>query len=434
MMTNTPGLSRRLLRRKALLFSVALFMSVVLFTVTGVLSHTVLAEGISERAGSRLGGNMFNSVILLSHGLGSAVEPISILFVEAIISLAAKVFPEQLGQYTEHLGFMNNTTMSIFIVALFVLLKLPKSMMPTRIFGIAVGDLENKLMALFNFALPFILFFGSSELEAETASVPEGAVVAGAPVALKIVICCFLGLGMLLSFLIMRTVTYAADILITSLAPIPFASLVIETTKTVLCFVIVLIAVFAPYLMIGIYIVMFIVSALLFKKAYYVSRYFRKVYVSNFFTGKATKSRIASELKRKYDENDETSLECYAGMYLGHHIKKYSKCTLIVRKDGAYLSNRHLRKLDPENNGELRLVYTPETPYKIRKGFRYTEIYIEEPTQAGKSKGFFKTKRRFSLIVSNYYGEFYGDLVKILGFEEVVAEEKKSAASYMRVM
>lgn len=434
MTKNDLYLFRRDFIRKLLIFGTALMMSFMLFAVTGVLSHTVLADGINEKAASKLGGNMFNSVVLLSHGLGSAVEPISILFVEALISLAAKVFPEQLGQYTEHLGFMNNTTMSIFIVVLFALLKLPKSMMPTRIFGVAVGDLENKLMAAFNFALPFILFFGSAEAESDPSAISESTVTVGAPIALKIVICCFIGLGMLLSFLIMRTVTYAADILITSLAPIPFASLVIETTKTLLCFVIVLIAVFAPYLMIGIYVVMFIVCALLFRNAYVVSRYFRKIYVANFFTGKATKSRIAVDLKNKYDENDETSIECFAGMYLGHNIKKYSKCKLIVRKGNAYLSNRKLRKLDPDNNGELRLAYTAETPYKIRKGFRFTEIYIEDPSAAGKNGGFFRSKRKFSLIVSNYYGEFYNDLVRILGFEAVAAEEKKSAASYMRVI
>ena len=154
MTKNDLYLFRRDFIRKLSIFGTALMMSFMLFAVTGVLSHTVLADGINEKAASKLGGNMFNSVVLLSHGLGSAVEPISILFVEALISLAAKVFPEQLGQYTEHLGFMNNTTMSIFIVVLFALLKLPKSMMPTRIFGVAVGDLENKLMAAFNFALP----------------------------------------------------------------------------------------------------------------------------------------------------------------------------------------------------------------------------------------------------------------------------------------
>jgi len=408
---------------------IAFIMCTLLLLVSGAASHIVMADGVSEEAGRQLGGNMFNSVVLLSHSLGSAIEPISILFVEALISLAAKVFPEQLGQYSENLGFMNNTVMSVFVIVLFILLKLPKSMMPTRIFGIAIGDLENKFMAAFNFALPFILFFGSAEYAAEPSATPEGTtVMVGASVALQVVLCFIMGIGMLFSYIIMRTVTYAADILATTLAPIPFFSLIIEVTKTVSCFVIVLLAVFAPYVMIGLYVVMFLLCAVFFGKAYVVSRYFRKIYVAAIFTGKATKSKIAVDLKNKYKENGETAITCFAGMDIGHNIRKYSKCKLVVRDGDAYLSNPKLRKLDPNNKGELRLAYSQETPYKIRKGLRFIEIYLEDPSDAdgGKKMRFTKHKRRFSLIISNAYGEFYNDLVRIIGFKAVYAEDKRA--------
>ena len=84
-----PFLCRRNVGTKLVAFFSALLICSLLLFVTGVLSHNVLADDISEEEGKFLGGNMFNSVVMISHGMGSAIEPISILFVEAIISLAA---------------------------------------------------------------------------------------------------------------------------------------------------------------------------------------------------------------------------------------------------------------------------------------------------------------------------------------------------------
>ncbi len=427
-----PFLCRRNVGTKLITFFSALLICSLLLFVTGVLSHNVAADDgeITAQQGKYLGGNMFNAVVLISHSMGSAIEPISILFVEAIISLAAKVFPEQLGQYTESLGFMNNTTISLFIILLFILLKIPKSMLPTRIFGVAIGDIENKVMGVFNFALPFLIFFNSAEYASTGVNPTETAgmaiVSSGVVTAGKIVICTLIGLAMVGSYFIMRTVTYAADVLATTLVPIPFASLIIETVKTVTCFVIVLIAVFAPYLMIGLYVVMFILCVIFFRKAYVVSRYFRKIYVAPLFTGVATKSRIAVELKNKYKENGEAEITAFAGMDIGHNIKKYSKCKLVVREGNVYLSNPKLRKLDPNNKGEMRLAYSEKTPFKIRKGMRFIEIYIEDPNDAKTVRRLTKHKRQFSIVISNTYSEFYNDLVRIIGFKAVYAEDKRA--------
>ena len=133
---------------------------VSLFIVVSVLicfSCSVFAEEVTEGTGKALGGDMFNAVVLLSHSFGSSIEPISILFVEALVSLGGKAFPDTFGQYTQSLGFMNSTSVSILVIILFVLLKMPKSWMPTRVFGIAIGDIENHVMAAFNFVLPFII-------------------------------------------------------------------------------------------------------------------------------------------------------------------------------------------------------------------------------------------------------------------------------------
>ena len=407
------------------LFAVCFLMLAVLL----LYSRVVFADsGLSLGAGKALGGDMFNSVVLLSHSFGAAIQPISILFIEALVSLGGKAFPDTLGQYSASLGFMNSTPVSVLIIVLFVLLKLPKSMMPTRVFGIAVGDIENHVMAVFNFAMPFIIMFGdpSKYLGIEASSGTKGLAVFAA-----IVLCIVVGLVMTLSYWLMRTVTYALEILATAFSPIPFLSLFIETAKTVICAIIVILAMFAPHVLIAIYVLDLVVCIIMFAKAYNVSRYFRKVYVAGNLSSKAKRARIAVSLQEKYKANGEAEIFCYAGMYLNHNVKKYSKCKLVIRDKGAYLTNHKLQAMASDNNGEIRLVNSPETPYHIRKGLRFIEIYIEDK-DALPGKGLSKlrpNKRKFSLVISNEYSEFFNDLVRITEFTPVYEDIKKPAVT-----
>ena len=400
----------------------------LLLAVLFLYSHAVFAEdGVTEGTGKALGGDMFNAVVLLSHSFGSSIEPISILFVEALVSLGGKAFPDTLGQYTQSLGFMNSTSVSILVIILFVLLKLPKSMLPTRVFGIAISDVENHVMAAFNFALPFIIIFSepSKYLGVEASS---GA--AGLATFAAIVLCTIVGTLMTLSYWLMRTVTYAFEILATVVAPVPLLSFLMETAKTLACALIVLLAMFAPHVLIAIYVLAFAVCLILFAKAYNVSRYFRKIYVTGFFSGKAKRSRVAVALKEKYKENGEAEIICFAGMNIDHNVKKYSKCKLVIRDKDAYLTSRKLKS-------NLRLSYTPETPYRIRKGVRFIEIYLEDPNtvktaRARKALGkLVPPKRKFSIGISNEYSEFFNDLVRITEFKPVYDDSKKAVASFI---
>ena len=400
----------------------------LLIAVLFLYSHAVFAEdGVTEGTGKALGGDMFNAVVLLSHSFGSSIEPISILFIEAIVSLGGKAFPDTLGQYTQSLGFMNSTSVSILVIILFVLLKIPKSMLPTRVFGIAISDVENHVMAAFNFALPFIIIFSepSKYLGVEASS---GA--AGLATFAAIVLCTIVGALMTLSYWLMRTVTYAFEILATVVAPVPLLSFLMETAKTLACALIVLLAMFAPHVLIAIYVLAFAVCLILFAKAYNVSRYFRKIYVTGFFSGKAKRSRVAVALKEKYKENGEAEIVCFAGMNIDHNVKKYSKCKLVIRDKDAYLTSRKLKS-------NLRLSYTPETPYRIRKGVRFIEIYLEDPNtvktaRARKALGkLVPPKRKFSIVISNEYSEFFNDLVRITEFKPTYDDGKKAEAAFI---
>ncbi|MCQ2504996.1 MAG: hypothetical protein MJ103_07165 [Saccharofermentans sp.] len=417
-------------RRKSVLTGLFLSLAVII-----IFSGSVFAsDGVSPSTGKALGGDMFNAVVLLSHSFGSSIEPISILFVEALVSLGGKVFPDTFGQYTQSLGFMNNTFVCVLVIVLFVLLKIPKSMLPTRVFGIAVGDIENHVMAVFNFALPFAIVFGNPDryLASQASSGMTGFAMFA-----TIALCTAIGLFMTLSFYLMRTVTYAFEVLATAFAPIPLLSLVIEVAKTLSCAVIVLMSIFAPHVLIAIYILALVVCIILFAKAYSVSRYFRKIYVTGFLSGKAKRSRVAVSLKKKYDENGEAQIVCFAGMNIQHNVKKYSKCKLVIRDNNAYLSNSKLKALDGANKGEIRLAYTPETPFKIRRGVRFIEIYLEDnenvkTDRARKALGrLVPPKRKFSLVISNEYSEFYKDLTRITGFKPVYDDDKKSRLSFI---
>jgi hypothetical protein len=298
----------------------------------------------------------------------------------------------------------------------------------------AVSDIENHVMAAFNFILPFLIVFSQPQ---KYLGVEASSGAAGIAAFAAVVVCTLVGILMTLSYWLMRTVTYAFEVLATALSPIPFMSLFLEIAKTVACALIVVLAIFAPHVLVAIYLLALAVCILLFAKAYNVSRYFRKIYVTGFFSGKARRSRVAVALKEKYKENGEAEIVCFAGMNIDHNVKKYSKCKLVIRDRDAYLSNRKLKSLDGSNKGEMRLAYTPETPYRIRKGMRFIEIYLEDPdtvktARARKALGrLVPPKRKFSIVIGNEYSEFFNDLVRITEFKPTYDDGKKVEAAFI---
>ena len=414
--------------------AVVLIILSVLFLALSLGGGIVNAD-LSDDNGRKLGGTMFNSVLLISHSLGSAIEPISILMVEACIALAAKVIPDVLGQYTPYLGFMNNTVMSLVIIALFVILKIPKMFGVTRIGGIAVADIENNAMAVFNFALPFLMFFIDDPTAGtkKDLTVKLGACVfaGGASDALaitgKILLCTLLGVYLFLSYYVMRTVMYAGDILVTLFAYVPGLSMLTELFKTGLVIAVVILSITAPWVIIAFYVMTLIVCIVLFRKAYRVTYYFRKIYLHPFFVSGAKKISIAEELAKKYGQMGECRIPAFIGTPFNGY-GRFERCYIHLEKGKAILEScgsvlGRKAKTGKEPKAQFVLDQFPGDRYKIRKGLRYIEIYKDDE-KAKKKKSIF-ARHKFCVVISREYSEFYGKLAGIGGFENVNTSESR---------
>ena len=396
--------------------AVVLIILSVLFLALSLGGGIVNAD-LSDDNGRKLGGTMFNSVLLISHSLGSAIEPISILMVEACIALAAKVIPDVLGQYTPYLGFMNNTVMSLVIIALFVILKIPKMFGVTRIGGIAVADIENNATA------------GTKK----DLTVKLGACVfaGGASDALaitgKILLCTLLGVYLFLSYYVMRTVMYAGDILVTLFAYVPGLSMLTELFKTGLVIAVVILSITAPWVIIAFYVMTLIVCIILFRKAYRVTYYFRKIYLHPFFVSGAKKISIAEELAKKYGQTGECRIPAFIGTPFNGY-GRFERCFIRLEKGKAILESGgsvlgRKAKKGKDHKAQFVLDQFPGDRYKIRKGLRYIEIYKDDEKSKKKKSVF--ARHKFCVVISREYSEFYGKLAGIGGFENVNTSESR---------
>ena len=407
----------------------ALVIMTVLF-IAFSFGNTVMAD-VSALDGKKLGGTMFNSVLLISHSLGSAIEPISILMVEAVIALCAKVIPDVLGKYTQYLGFMNNTVMSLVIILLFVILKAPKMFGVTRVGGIAIEEIENKAMGLFNFSLPFLMFMveeDSTAGSARTVKSGAAAIVAsgGWETAGKILLCTVLGIYLVLSYIVMRTVLYAGDVLITMLAVIPGVSMVVEVFKTLAVIFIVIISLVAPPVLIGIYVVLLLSCILLFKKAYKTTTYYRHIYFYPIFTGAAKKKKKAEELKKEYEATGELVIPAFLGSSF-RDFERFERCFVTFKNGKAIVSkNRNPKEFSDEvadsSKNKKRKSKTfimssfPGNRYLIRKGRRFIEIYKQKEEKKKRSRIFAKENEE-SIVISRVYADLFPLMADAGSFE-----------------
>ncbi len=392
-------------------------------------------EVVSTQEGKYIGGDMFNMVTIMAHNMGNSIEPISILFVEAIISILAKVFPEKMGQYSKELGIMNNIYMAIFIIVCFALLKFSRSNAFTKLTGLVAEDFENKLGGFLSFFFPFIVvMFQISEEEGmrvvqnvrlameaaphhstlATSVNTSGSVMAAAGVTtvLGVALCLLIGTVSLFFYYISRTVTFAGEIVSLPASIVPGFSLFIEILKTVLIALVKLLSIKTPWFFVVIFVIFTLMTVLLFKEAYPVIRYFKKIYIAPLFHKKATEL-IANPKIHEHFENVSICVPAFARGNISQDIKNYDLCWYVVSNGYSFL----IKQKDLGKKTPCILQYSATTPYKIRKHLRFISIYLPD---VDKPKGRFGIERkRFTVIVSRSYTELFPSFVELSGFDTV---------------
>lgn len=354
---------------------------------------------INNEEGSMIGGTMFNTVLILSHNLGCSIEPSSILFVEAMIALLAKAFPDVFGIYAERLGFMNDIWFIVFAVVVFLALKLSRSTAFTRIVGVSAEDFENTVGAIVSFAFPFIIYaYEVEHAEAAGLGLAAASIETGISVAGLIIT----SLSMVISYYIVRMVIYVIDILSVTLVEVPGFSLLSEIVKTSSVILTVVIGMVLPWVMIVAYIVIFIICAILFRYAYPVAKYYENIYVKPVF-GKKRFDLIATERYKKYLEDPEDVtlfIPVFAKSEMARKIHKYDRCWLIGKGGKAYIMKRALTRRGRQMIPIDETVSFIKDPC-ITKHKRFIEITCETT--------------KFSVIISREYSVIFNEIARASG-------------------
>ncbi|MCR5213792.1 MAG: hypothetical protein K6E10_05210 [Eubacterium sp.] len=380
---------------------------------------------VTEEQGTALGGLMFNSVALFANNLGSSIEPISILFAEAVLSMFVRYMPDQFGKYSPYLGMMNSMAISIFVIIIFLILKVGKYI---PVLKDIVKEVDSKIGLIFNITLPFLMFAYSVEngdysmgnnINTMTASIGNvsslstGIFGAISPSMVGgFLLCILASIYMTISYLIMNTVVYALDIILTN---IPIVRFFYEGIKPILVFVILIISIVAPWFFIALYIIAVITGILLFRVTYPILRYYKNIYIHPIFKSKAVSLISDNTFSKYFDGQNQVTMHipAFARTNISPKIKNYDKCYLSVINNNVYL----IKPGNEKKQEIVPLIYSMNSPFKIRKGNRFIEIYILD--ENFKPAWYQSARRHFSIIISKEYFDQFDNMVNLLGFEKI---------------
>ncbi len=390
-----------------------------LITVSFILFGSFIVRGeevVGEDAATVVGGTMFSAVLILGNTMGSAIDPISILFVEGIIGLIIH-FSEGsfLAPFQGKLGILENPAISIFFIVVFILVKCAKIIAPKL--SMSAQEFEKIVGGIVTFVLPFLVY--ADAIESEAAGLEVVATKVKATTVLGFILILFVSLIMLGIYYVMRTVIQAADSIIAlTISTIPLFAAVPETLKTVMCFItmFMLLNPATQIMIIILFIAMLIASIILFRKAYPVNRYYQHIYMHPLFKNQVRTAYYSDIYKNVFmdgGKNVSLFIPAFARSNINDKIPNYTYCWLAVENGRVYLcpqkkfSTSELVPLIPSQN----------TPYMIKKGRRFIEIFIlEDPYSTQPRKWYSRPKKSFSIVISRRYSEMYDYICNATGY------------------
>ena len=375
-------------------------------------------EVVTEKQGSALGGVMFNGVALFANNLGSAIEPISILFVEAVLSMFVRYMPDRFGKYSDYLGMMNSFAISVFVIVIFVILKIGKYI---PVLKDIIKEVDSKIGLIFNITMPFLMFAYSIEqdeyslLDSVSSNAAAISNIFSAKFIGGIILCIVASVILSVTYFIMNTVVYALDFIMTN---IPVIRIIYETSKPIFVTLIVIISIVAPWLFIVLYIFLLLWAIIIFRIAYPIMKYYQKIYIYPIFSGKEKNLICDDSFKKYFDAQNNISMyiPVFARTNISSKIKNYDMCYLSVVNGQVYL----VRPGSEKKQEIIPLMYDQYTPYKIRNGRRFIEIFIMDENAV--QKWYKPAPRSMSLIISRKYSDEYESIKSMLGFEEAVVD------------
>lgn len=381
---------------------------------------------ITGKQATMVGGQAYTGVMLVANNMGSSFEPITVLFMESIASIAAKFFPEQLGKYTGVLGMVNNNVICVLVIVLFVLVKFSRSNAATKIPGLVAEDFENKLGVCTAVVLPLIYYAMELGSKVNAATLDTEAIVQGVGTVATGFGIVFLAILLLVVYYVVRTVVFAFEIAMIPFSIVSGSSLFVELAKSLIAVLLVVFTLALPGLMVCMFGAFFVACLFVFKYAYVAVRYFKSIYVMPLFKKKKT-DLIDVKKADKFLQGDMRNeakifVQTFSHTKLTKEIGLYDKCYFYSNGPQMMLCKQKFmsQKLDWYDMSQWKEMGT----VFIKKSKRFIELFVLKPEDEAKIASILPRKKQTHIIISREYSNLFEQMSEILQLKDYTVYQK----------
>lgn len=381
---------------------------------------------LNTEQANMFGGPMAAMIMNIASASGFGVDPISIMAGEAAYVLFSPLLPSEYTIYLSYTGLMQFKILSVVVIIWFIVAKALRFFSISRIAGLSIEMLEKSIGRVFLITSCIFQFLQNPQIGMQ-AMASNGLAEKGIS-AVSTVAVIFLIFGVLIfsmiSYTIIRTVVFAANVLLLPLSGIPFSSLCIELTKIFIVGGIFYLAFTDSTVFIICFLVGFLICFYLFRKAYILTRYFKAIYVKPLIAKiRGYRKRIPliypkiSKKLKGYLANEDVRI-----LIPVYAIKKVDGFKFLKRHDKWWFVSTESQqfvckpKLFKNDFYKIELHNEDNDKMFINQALRFYEIFNLKGNEDNISKKFRRIKKEFYFVYSKEYYFRYEELKSITGF------------------
>ncbi len=366
------------------------------------------------------------SALLLLSGASVALDFIPVETLDSVGNFIGIENLESLSYYS--FGLLDSNIFRVLCVVWFIISKLARSNRVTYSTGLVLEDIENKIGAFVNVIVALSQFLANLPAVTTVQAASEGSQTLSAPsTVLTVILCIIFLIGILAVYFFVRWLFYFIDIvLIPICSMIPFSATALETGKTVLIAIMMVLSVLQPYLFALIALITLIIAIILFKKIYITVRYFKQIYVRAFFkrlVGYDTEIPLLSPKTPKtvLAAIQNLPVDMVIPVYLINRMDRYNSTRRHDRwwyvhiQNTAYLLKPRLFKKDCYG---ITLPDSAEHKMFIKKSLRFFEVFNLSGTEENIGKPLHKVHKDVYFVFSKEYLHRFDTIKQLTGYTD----------------
>ena len=363
------------------------------------------------------------SALVLLCGASIALDYIPVEALDSAGNFIGAENLESLSYYS--FGLLDSNIFRVLCVVWFIVSKLSRSNRVTYSTGLVLEDIENKIGAFVNIVVALSQFLSNLPAVTTVQAATEGSQSVSASPVLTAFLCIIFLIGILAVYFFVRWLFYFIDIILIPICSlVPFSATALETGKTALIAIMMIISVLQPYIFVFIAIVTLIISIVLFKKIYVTIRYFKRIYVRPFFkrfVGYDTEIPLISPKipKKVMEALQNVPADIVIPVYLinrilGHKYTHRHDCWWYVHTQTAQVLLKP--RLFKKGCYCISLTDTSGQKMFIKKSLRFFEVFNLLGTEENIGKPLHKVRKKIHFVFSKEYMHRFEYIKQLTGY------------------